>query len=79
MRKGKSFDLTARYNSEDSDFIRRLRISANISFEQLHLILQYAFEWDLQRYHTFKLFNNWDDDQPEVELGKLGQGYNPWQ
>jgi hypothetical protein len=45
IRRGKAFDLTARLDLDGNDAVRKIRVSANITFEQLHTVLQTVFGW----------------------------------
>jgi len=60
--KFKAFDLTVRLLLDDVDAVRNVRVSANISFRQLHKILQRAFCW--QDYHlcSFGLVKEWSEN-----------------
>jgi hypothetical protein len=63
LRCGKAFDLNVRLDLEGNDAIRKLRVSAHISFEQLHRILQAAFGWKNSHLHSFGMFNEWSKDR----------------
>jgi len=69
--KFRAFDLNARLMLGGHDAQRNLRVSANISFEHLHKILQRAFCW--QNYHlcSFGLLKEWNENPfgyPDVKL-----------
>ena len=56
---------------ENRDAIRHLRVSINISFENLHRILQTAFGWQNSHLYSFGMLKEWDEDcyhKPEVKL-----------
>jgi hypothetical protein len=79
-----AFDLNVRLllGGDGRDAIRRLRVSANISFESLHCILQAAFGWRNCHLYSFGMLNEWDITRyhkPEVELisDKEALDYNP--
>lgn len=68
---GKAFDLNVRLCLDGRDAVRKLRVSANITFEQLHFILQSAFGWSNYHLHSFGMFNEWSDEygaKPVEEL-----------
>ena len=71
VRGGLAFDLKARLDLDGADAIRKLRVSANITFSQLHRVLQKAFSWRNSHLHSFGMFKEWSKNyyaQPEVEL-----------
>jgi hypothetical protein len=71
LRKGTAFDLTARLDLDGKDAVRKLRVSSNMTFEQLHKVLQKAFGWKNCHLHSFGLFKEWSEDyyaMPDVEL-----------
>jgi hypothetical protein len=71
IRCGRAFDLNVRLELDGSDAIRNLRVSANITFEQLHRVLQAAFGWTNSHLHSFGMFTEWSEDyyaSPDVEL-----------
>jgi len=55
VRKCRTFDLSVRLELDGNDAVRRLRIPANITFEQFHKLLQTAFEWRNCHLYNFKL------------------------
>ena len=71
IRGGKAFDLNVRLDLDGNDAVRNIRVSANITFEQLHAVLQKAFGWKNNHLHSFGLFKEWDENYyatPQVEL-----------
>jgi hypothetical protein len=71
IRSGKAFEMTARLCLEGQDAVRKIRVSANITFEQLHNVLQKAFGWQNGPYYSFGLFKKWSEDpfaEPDVDL-----------
>lgn len=60
----KALELTATLALERQDAVRKLIVPADITFLQLHYVLQVAFEW--QSYHLFS-FAVYDGDKPESE------------
>jgi hypothetical protein len=73
IKKGRAFDLKVTLDLGDcNDAVRKLRVSANITFRQLHLVLQKAFCWNDAHLHSFGLFNllRWGAKftKPDVEL-----------
>jgi hypothetical protein len=68
---GRAFDLKATLNLEDRKIVRRLRVSANITFFGLHNILLSAFGWEAVNRHSFSLHSQWpagDDSRPDLLL-----------
>jgi hypothetical protein len=71
IRKGTAFDLTVMLDLDNRKAVRKLRVSANITFRQLHEVLQKAFGWHDCHLHSFGMFDKWsknDYAEPEIEL-----------
>ena len=71
VRKCRALDLSVYLDLDENDAQRKLRVPANLSFEQLHKLLQIAFGWKNCHLHSFGLFKKWPKDyyaQPDVEL-----------
>ncbi|MDR2711758.1 MAG: plasmid pRiA4b ORF-3 family protein [Clostridiales bacterium] len=75
VRKCHAFDLEVRLDLDGNDAVRKLRVPANLSFEQLHKLLQTAFGWLDHHLYSFGMFKKWSDDYyafPDLELA-LGE------
>ncbi|MDR3281152.1 MAG: plasmid pRiA4b ORF-3 family protein [Synergistaceae bacterium] len=69
VRKCRAFDLDIRLALMSGDACRKLRVPANITFEQLHSILQAAFCWKDYHLYNFALFaEGRAGEEPSVEL-----------
>jgi hypothetical protein len=71
IRRGKAFDLTVRLELLGEDAIRKIRVSANMSFLQLHFVLQNAFNWQNFHLHSFRMYDKGTRTytrRPAVEL-----------
>jgi hypothetical protein len=73
IKKGQAFDLKVTLDlGNRNDAVRKLRVSANITFEQLHCILQKAFCWNDTHPYSFGMFNllRWGANftKPDVKL-----------
>lgn len=71
IRSGRAYDLRVRLDLDGNYASRKLRVSANITFEQLHRILQKAFGWKNSHLHSFGMFKEWSKNYyatPDVEL-----------
>jgi hypothetical protein len=71
VRKFLALDLNVRLDLDGNDAIRKLRVPASITFEQLHKILQTAFNWKNCHLYSFGLFEKWSENYyatPNVEL-----------
>ena len=69
--KFKAYDLVCRLELESKDAIRKLRVPSTISFDDLHKVLQKAFEWQNYHLHSFGMFKAWSENyyaRPDVEL-----------
>jgi hypothetical protein len=67
----KAFDLNVRLDLDGNDAIRKVRVPADITFHQLHLILQKSFGWHDYHLHSFGLFKRWKKNycgKPDVVL-----------
>ena len=62
VRKCRAFDLNVRLDLDGRDAVRRLRVPADSSFEQLHKLMQKAFGWLNYHLYSFGLFEEWSDD-----------------
>jgi hypothetical protein len=70
-RKCTVFDMTVTLDLDERKAVRKLRVPANITFPQLHEILQKAFGWRGRHLHSFGMFDKWSENyyaQPEIEL-----------
>jgi hypothetical protein len=70
-RKGTAFDLTVALGLNNRQAVRKLRVPANITFTQLHDVLQKAFGWQNSHLHSFGMFKKWSENyyaEPEIEL-----------
>jgi len=71
VRKFRALDLNVSLYLDGRDAIRRLRVPAAMSFDNLHKLLQTAFEWQNYHLHSFGLFKEWSENyyaRPDVEL-----------
>ena len=71
VRKFRAFDINVRLDLDGKDAIRKLRVPALITFEQLHRVLQTAFSWKNYHLYSFGLFKEWSDEyyaRPDIEL-----------
>jgi len=72
VRKARAFDLTVRLELGGEDAVRRLRVSDRMTFQQLHKILQAAFDWHDYHLYRFGFFTDWGESpyytQPDFEL-----------
>jgi hypothetical protein len=71
VRKFRALDITVRLDLDGNDAVRKLRVPALITFEQLHLVLQAAFSWKNRHMYSFVLFKKWSDNyyaRPDIEL-----------
>jgi hypothetical protein len=67
----KALVIKVRLDLNGKDAIRRLRIPADITFEQLHTVLQAAFGWKNYHQYSFGLFEEWGDNntaKPDIKL-----------
>lgn len=63
-----AFELTVRLELDRYDAIRKLVVPADITFVQLHKILQAAFDWQNYHLYDFCLFEHVGQNQPNLEL-----------
>jgi hypothetical protein len=59
---------------EKTSAVRYLRIPLNITFKQLHKVIQAAFEWQNYHIYSFGMFKEWPHDygtRPDIELKDL--------
>ncbi|MDR2351950.1 MAG: plasmid pRiA4b ORF-3 family protein [Deltaproteobacteria bacterium] len=66
-----AFELNVRLDLDGHDAIRKLRVPADITFRQLHKILQKSFCWVDYHLHSFGLFRRWSKSyyaRPDIEL-----------
>ena len=78
IRKCRAFDLNVRLDLDGRDAIRKIRVPADITFEQLHKILQTAFGWLSYHLYCFGLFNKWSKNyyaKPDIELVMSEEDY----
>jgi hypothetical protein len=68
MYKCHAFELVARLDLERSDAVRKLIVPANITFRQLHNILQAAFGWSNDHLYDFWLCERAEQEEPSIEL-----------
>ena len=69
--KLQAYDLNIRLDLFDKEVIRCLRVPANISFDELHKLLQIAFGWRNYHLYSFGMFKEWSENRyatPELEL-----------
>ena len=69
--KFQALDLNVRLDLNGRDAVRRLRVTSNTTFERLHKLLQYAFEWNDRHLYKFGLFKEWSENnyaRPDVEF-----------
>ena len=72
----RAVDLCVRLDLGGRDAVRRLRVSADITFERLHVLLQTAFGWKNYHLYNFGLFRKWSENycaHPDVELVASGE------
>jgi len=67
VRNQRAFDLEIRLCLDRTDAVRCLRVPANITFEELHELLQVAFEWDNYHLYSFGLFKKWSKNRNNNE------------
>jgi len=82
VRKIRAFDLNVKLDLGNRSAVRRLRVPANISFEQLHKVLQIAFEWKGYHLYSFGLFKKWSKSyyaRPDVEFILEPDLYNAYE
>ena len=71
IRRSRAFSLNVRLDLDGRDAVRSLHVPANITFEQLHKILQAAFKWKDYHLYSFGMFKEWSENyyaNPDVEL-----------
>jgi hypothetical protein len=71
VRKCRAFDVRARLDLDGPDAVRRLRVPADITFEQFHGLLQIAFGWHNCHLYSFGMYKEWSEDyyaQAQVKL-----------
>ena len=71
VRKFRALDINVRLDLDGKDAVRKLRVPALITFEQLHRVLQTAFGWHNYHLYSFGLFKEWSDNyyaSPDIEL-----------
>jgi hypothetical protein len=61
VRKFRAVDLNVRLYLDCNDAVRKLRVPANINFEQLHKVLQAVFNWKNCHLYSFGLFKEWSN------------------
>ncbi|MDR1083388.1 MAG: plasmid pRiA4b ORF-3 family protein [Deltaproteobacteria bacterium] len=82
VRKGTAFDLTVTLALDYRKALRKLRVPANITFPQLHIVLQRAFGWRGCHMHSFGMFGKLSKKyghRPEIELvpdAEMERDYN---
>jgi len=71
VRKFRALDLRVCLDLFDREAVRCLRVPANISFDNLHRLLQKAFGWRNRHLHSFGMFKEWNSNpygKPDIEL-----------
>ena len=71
VKKCTAFDLTIRLKLSGNDAVRVIRVPANLTFSQLHIIIQQVYNWRDYHYSRFSFFENDDYDifaEPIAEL-----------
>ena len=80
--KSRAFDLAIRLDLDGNDAHRRLRVPANMTFEQLHKLLQNAFGWKKYHLYSFGVFKEWSDGyyaSPDIELVLESDQYDAYE
>ena len=71
LRRFCAFDLNVRLDLDGMDAVRRLRVPANMTFDNLHKVLQSSFSWGDYHLYSFGMFEEWSENyyaKPDVEL-----------
>ncbi|MCC2685080.1 MAG: plasmid pRiA4b family protein [Paenibacillaceae bacterium] len=68
MYKCHAFELVVRLDLNRTEAIRKLIVPANITFLQLHNILQAAFGWSNDHLYDFWLCERSEQEEPSIEL-----------
>jgi hypothetical protein len=68
MYRCHAFELNVRLKLGLTDAIRKLIVPANITFRQLHNILQEAFGWQNDHLYDFWLCEQVEQEKPSIEL-----------
>ena len=82
VRKARAYDLNVRLDLDGKDAVRRLRVPAIMTFEQLHKVLQKAFGWKNYHLYDFGLFKEWSENRystPDVELVVESNQYDAYE
>jgi len=69
--KSRAFDLNIKLDLDTRFAVRCLRVPANITFKNLHTLIQRAFDWKNSHLHSFGLFKQWSENpyaRPDIEL-----------
>jgi hypothetical protein len=80
--KSRALNLFIRLELDGNDAVRKLRVPANITFEQLHKLMQKAFEWRNYHLYSFGMFKEWSENyyaQPDVELVMESNQYDAYE
>ena len=82
VRRFRAVDLYVRLDLDGKDAVRRLRVPVDITFFQLHKVLQKAFKWQDYHLYSFGMFKKWSENyyaRPEVDLIMYvdESGFNP--
>jgi hypothetical protein len=59
--KGSIFELDIKLVLDGADAIRRVRVPSSITFEQLHRVIQKAYNWRNSNLYKFCLHTRWSD------------------
>jgi len=82
VRKFRAFDLNVRLDLDGRDAVRKLRVPANMTFEQLHKLLQITFNWKNYHLYSFGMFREWSDnyyERPDIELVVESDQYDAYE